>query len=171
MAFGLSGYTGRYSHQITTVSPDTLFAPKNTEDVAYRQWDIGADASIDIQSFRFRTEAAVERIEYDARKADLAFGMPGRYTPNQTLFGWYSIAAYRLPWLGLEPYTSYELYRYPTPLGEAITIPGVGLNVHFSTDVQLKTQITRTYFLDFTHAKDRSSESLTMVASRFVMAF
>ncbi len=171
MAFGLAAYTGRYSHQIVGAQPNTLFSPSFTEDVSYRQWDVGADVSIDIASLRIRTEVSIERIDYDGAKAELVWNIPGRLTPDRTLLGWYSIAAYRLPWLGLEPYASFELYRYPTPMGEAIVVPGVGLNLHVNTSVQLKSQVTRTHFFDFTGGRDRSTQDVSMFASRLVMAF
>jgi hypothetical protein len=169
LQFGLAGYTGRYSNIEHVGVPPLNIATKET--VAYRQWDIGADISLDINAFRFRTEFAIERVDYDPGKYELSWGVPGYYTPNHLSWGWFSIAAYRLPWLGLEPYLSCELYRYPTPLSEDIATPGVGLNIHVNTEVQIKTQYTRAYFFDFNGEHDHSSQNLSMLASRLVVAY
>jgi len=144
---------------------------ESTETVAYRQWDVGADVSLDINSFRIRTELAVERIDYDAGKLEPALGIPGQYWPNRLIWGWYSIAAYQLPWLGLEPYLSCELYRYPTPLSEAVVVPGAGLNIHINTEVQIKSQFTRAHFFDFNGAADHSYQDVSMFATRLVIAY
>jgi hypothetical protein len=171
MAFGLAGYTGRYSQKVLNAVPPGMLYVSLDEVVAYRQWDVGADASLDINSFRFRTELAVERIDYDKGKLDPEFGIPGMYWPNRMMWGWYTIAANQLPWLGLEPYLSCELYRFPTVLSDAIVVPGVGLNVHFNTEVQLKTQFTRVHFFDFDGAHDRSYQDMSMLATRLVIAY
>ncbi len=170
MQFGLAGYTGRYS-QKTLASTGTGTDVTETEVTAYRQWDVGADVSLDLEALRFRTEFSIERVDYAAGKYEMAWGVPGMYVPNHLSWGWYSIAAYRLPWLGLEPYASCELYRFPTSLSEDIATPGAGLNIHFNTEVQLKTQYTRTYFFDFDHEHDHSRQNVSMLASRLVVAY
>jgi hypothetical protein len=171
MSFGVAGYTGRFSQQVTNSVATGLLAVSNSEVSAYRQWDIGTDASLDIGGLRFRTELAVERVNYEPGKLELFWNIPGHYWPNQTKWGWYTLSAYQLPWLGLEPYLSCELYRYPSPLSEAIVIPGVGLNIHFNTEVQIKTQFTRVHFFDFDGSADHSHQDLSMLASRLVIAY
>ena len=171
MSFGLAGYTGRFSQQETNFVVGSQLGVTNSEVMAYRQWDIGADASLDINAFRFRTEAALERVNYEPGKLELEWNIPGHYSPNQTLWGWYTLGAYQLPWLGLEPYLSCELVRYPSPLSEAIVIPGIGLNVHINTEVQVKTQFTRVHFFDFEGSADHSYQDFSMLASRLVIAY
>jgi hypothetical protein len=171
MTFGLAGYTGRYSQTVVNASTQALLAFTEKEVVAYRQWDVGADISLDIHAFRFRTEVALERLDYASGKPELAWGIPGSYWPNRTMWGWYTIGAYQLPWLGLEPYLSCELYRFPSPLSEAIAVPGFGLNIHFNTEVQVKTQYTRAYFFDFNGAHDHSDQNTSMLATRLVIAY
>jgi len=171
MTFGLAGYTGRYSQIVTNAGPTAYTDVYNTEVIAYRQWDVGADVSLDIDAFRFRTELAVERVDYEAGKYESSANVPGTYMPNRLTWGWYTIAAYQLPWFGLEPYISGELYRFPTPLSEDIAVPGVGLNIHVNTEVQVKTQYTHTYFLDFDGQHDHSGQNMSMLASRLVIAY
>jgi hypothetical protein len=170
MTFGLAGYTGRYSQQVTNAVPPALLQLSTQEVVAYRQWDVGADVSLDIKAFRFRTELAVERVDYDPGKAELSWNIPGYYAPNRLTWGSYTIAAYQLPWLGLEPYVSCELYRFPSVLSEDIAVPGVGLNIHFNTEVQVKSQFTRTYFFDFGGSAS-PHQDFSMLATRLVIAY
>lgn len=171
MTFGLAGYTGRYSQKVVETGGLTLLSMANREVVAYRQWDIGADASFDINALRVRTELALERLDYAPGSVEVAWNIPGFYSPNRLMWGWFTLAAYQLPWLGLEPYLSCELFRFPSPMSEAIAIPGVGLNIHFKTEVQLKTQYTRTYFFDYDGAHDHSNQNMSMLASRLVIAY
>ena len=171
MTFGLAGYTGRYSQQLVSVSPATPLDVVTNEVVGYRQWDVGADVSLDIQKFRFRTELAIERTDYDGAKLELQWNIPGYYWPNRLTWGWYTISAYQLPWLGLEPYLSCELYRFPNMLSESIAVPGVGLNIHFNTEVQLKSQFTRVLFFDFNGAENHSAQNMSMLATRLVIAY
>jgi len=171
MTFGLAGYTDRYSQSVANANPSDISSITLHEIVAYRQWDIGTDVSLDIDAFRFRTELAIERVDYEPGKFESSYYISGVYTPNHLSWGWFTIGAYRLPWLGLEPYISCELYKYPTPLSEDIAVPGVGLNIHVNTEVQLKTQFTRTYFFDFDGEHDHSSGNMSMLASRLVIAY
>jgi hypothetical protein len=167
LSFGIAGYTGRYSGGVTV--PDGL-GKSYREDVAYRQWDGGADVSLDVGSFRLRAEAAVERVEYDPGKHEPVFGIAGTAWPNRTLWGAYLLGAYQLPWWGLEPYVSGELYRYPTPLSEAAMIPGAGLNVHVSPEVQVKTQFAKAHFFDLDGQGHEEHDTSTL-AARLVLAF
>jgi len=170
MQFGLAGYTGRYSQTVANQA-GALLSVAETEVVAYRQWDIGADISLDLGALRLRTELAIERLDYDQGKYEYSLGAPGLYSPNHLSWGWYSIAAYRLPWIGLEPYLTCEIYRFPSILSENIAVPGAGLNIHVNTEVQIKTQYTRTYFFDFNGEHDHSSQDASMLASRLVVAY
>jgi len=169
-AIGFAGYTGRYSEKVTEVDPTDTLVIREREVTAYRQWDLGADFSLDVGDFRLRSEAAIERIEYEDGKRELVYDMPGTGWTDRTLWAFYLLGAYRLPWLGLEPYLAFELYRYPTPLSEAAVIPGAGLNVHFSTDVQLKAQFADAHFFDF-DGTNHATHDTTMFASRLVMSF
>jgi hypothetical protein len=169
-AVGFAGYTGRYSEQIGEVDASNTLVVRPKETIAYRQWDLGADVSLDVGEFRLRSEAAVERIDYEEGKRELVYGIPGTAWPNRTSWAFYLLGAYRLPWLGLEPYLAFELYRYPTPLSEAAVIPGAGLNVHFSTEVQLKAQFADAHFFDF-DGTNHAIQDTTMFASRLVMSF
>lgn len=169
-AVGVAGYTGRYSEKVDEVDPTNTLVIRQREVIAYRQWDVGADVSLDVGEFRLRSEAAIERIEYEQGKRELVYDIPGTAWPDRTLWAFYLLGAYRLPWLGLEPYLAFELYRYPTPLSEAAVIPGAGVNVHFSTEVQLKVQFADAHFFDF-DGTNHALHDTTMLASRLVMSF
>jgi hypothetical protein len=168
LTLGLSGYTGNYSEVQTVANAD--LSVHDEEVVGYRQWDAGADVSLDVGDFRLRTEGALERVEYRQGKRGTVLGIPGTQWPDRTNWAIYSIGAYRLPWWGLEPYVSGELFRYPTIVGEAAITPGIGLNIHFSTEVQLKTQFSRAHFFDF-DGTSHSQQDASMLGSRLVIAF
>jgi hypothetical protein len=170
LAVGVAGYTGRFSEKVDEVDPTNTLVIRQREVTAYHQWDVGADVSLDVGDFRLRTEAAVERIEYEEGKRELVYDIPGTACPDRTLWGFYLLGGYRLPWLGLEPYLAFELYRYPTPLSEAAVIPGAGVNVHFGTEVQLKVQFADAHFFDF-DGTNHALHDTTMLASRLVMSF
>jgi hypothetical protein len=169
LTIGLSGYTGRYSQVVKEGNASDL-AVTEREAIAYKQWDVGADVSLDVDNFRLRTEGVLERVEYRDGHRDTALGIPGTQWPDRTLWAYYLLGAYQLPWWGLEPYVSGELFRFPTPLAEGALIPGIGLNVHFTTEVQLKTQFARAHFFDF-DGEDHSAEDTSMLATRLVLAF
>jgi hypothetical protein len=168
LTFGLSGYTGRYSNVETAASGD--LAVTSHETVGYRQWDFGADVSLDLDAFRLRSEGVLERVEYRQGHRDTVLGIPGTQWPDRTVWAYYLLGAYQLPWWGLEPYLSGEFFRYPSPLSEGAVIPGAGLNVHFSTEVQLKTQFARAHFFDF-DGKSHGQQDTSMLASRLVLAY
>jgi hypothetical protein len=169
LTLGLSGYMGRYS-QVEKEGSTAGLAVTEREVVAYRQWDVGADVSLDVGDFRLRTEGLIERLEYRDGKRDTVYGLPGTQWPDRTLWAYYVLGAYQLPWWGLEPYVSGEIFRFPTPISEGALIPGFGLNVHFTTEVQLKTQFARAHFFDF-DGDDHSDQNTSMVAARLVLAF
>jgi len=168
LALGLSGYTGRYSQVESDAQTDLSVTTHET--VGYRQWDIGADVSLDVDAFRLRSEGTIERIEYTRGHRDSVFNVPGTQWPDRTVWGYYLLGAYQLPWWGVEPYLSGEVYRFPSPLGEAAVIPGAGVNVHFTTEVQLKTQVARAHFFDF-DGKSHGEQDTSVFAARLVMAF
>jgi hypothetical protein len=170
LTLGLSGYTGRYSKIETAASTTGDLSVNEYETVGYRQWDAGADVSLDVGNFRLRTEGVIERVEYRNGHREAVLGIVGTQWPDHTLWAYYLLGAYQLPWWGLEPYVSGEVFRFPTQISEGAVIPGIGLNVHFTTEVQLKTQFARAHFLDF-DGKSHGVEDTSMLASRLVLAF
>ena len=57
---------------------------------------VGADVSVDAGPLRLRTEGLARRIDYEPGKRG---GSPDSWYTNG-----YVLAAYQLPWAGIEPY-------------------------------------------------------------------
>lgn len=173
---GLSGLTGRYS-DVQRVRSDTFVGGTSVrkELVAFREWAAGADLSLDVGALRVRTELAARTVEYERDKRDAFFNLRGGIKSADRLeWDAYTLAAYHLPFWGLEPFLYFEVYRFPTPLSEGLMSPSVGLNVHFTAYAQLKVQYLRGIFLDeLSDPTNRSArrEDFHLFGSRLVLAF
>lgn len=144
LTLGLSAFSGRYSDQTRTGTlPPVIFI--NTEVVGYREQGYGADASLDLGNLRLRSEVAFHHVVYVPGERDSLLG-PGTFTPNHNDWDAYGLAAYQLPWWGLEPFLYYEFYHFPTPIAEDISYYSAGLNIHFNAFAQLKLQYSHSVF-------------------------
>ncbi len=163
---GVSGYYGRYADISKEVVSELPYLTQTTETVAYREWMVGADASVDDGPFRLRTEGIVRRVDYDPGKRDGT-------DPNHYYLNGYVLAAYQLPWAGLEPYLYAEGIHWPSILGDTTFIASVGLNVHFNPSVQLKAQYGRAMFFDLVTKANRtpSDNDVDNFAARLVVSF
>ena len=93
---------------------------------------LGADVSVDAGPLRLRTEGLVRRVDYEPGKRG---GSPDSWYSNG-----YVLAAYQLPWAGIEPFAYFEAIHFASSLGDTVLLPSAGVNVHFNPNVQLKTQ-------------------------------
>jgi hypothetical protein len=177
--FGLSYFTG------TTVENriDVVASSEGINGIAlvdettteYTEHIAGADAAVDIDATRIRAEAIVRRRVYKPGhrpQGDMLF-TPGAYLPDAWQQGAYVLLAHQLPWAGLEPFLYVEAQEQPLIIGDALFVASGGLNVHFNSAVQLKTQAMRAYFMSW-HLEsphDPSVNNVTSIYSRLVMAF
>jgi hypothetical protein len=177
--FGLSYFTGRTADQ----EADFVLDAKGINGVevvnktpwAYTEHVAGLDASVDIDATRIRAEAIVRRVVYEPGKrqpGDPLFA-PGSLAPDSWRESVYLLIANQLPWAGIEPYLYGELEELPLPIGDLIVTASVGVNVHFNPAIQLKTQASRNYVVDwlFESPYDTSLNTTTTLYSRLVMAF
>ena len=168
---GLSGLTGRYSDTRTTVTSFAPLAYTDVELVAYREVDLGADLSLDIGPLRVRSELSRGQYVYDKGKRGAA-GPPGAMTANNVELDWYLLAAYRLPWLNLEPYLYYEYFQWQTPLGAGYMALSGGLNVYFTPSAQLRFQyIEDLFFEDLSPLKRSAPQDNKLFIARIVLGF
>jgi hypothetical protein len=164
---GASGYYGSerdIEKRIVSVDPYEL----ETEELGVmREWAVGLDTAVDAGSLRIRTEGMVQRRRREEGKPRLGS------EPDHYSWDGYVLAAYQLPWAGLEPYGYFEAMHYPSPFGDTVLIPSAGLNVHFSPAAQLKTQYAHAMFYDFTVESDRtpSDNNVHNVSARLVVSF
>jgi len=165
--FGVSGYRGTETDiqkTVVSVAPYEL----EIEEVGHMdEWSVGADASLDAGPLRLRAEGMVK-----SRYA--AHGKPRLYNePDAHYWDGYVLAAYALPWLGLEPYGYFEVMHSPSDLGDTVLIPSAGVNVHFNPSAQLKTQYGHASFHDYSIESDRnpSDNNVHNVSARLVVSF
>lgn len=173
--FGASYFTGTTSDRtidVTGINPVTFAAPTTWE---YNEHVVGADLAIDIETTRIRAEAMVRRQTFTRGlrpPGDLIFA-PGSFEADKWQHSAYLLVAHQLPWAGLEPYLWSEMLQGPSVVADGIVSVSAGLNIHFNSAVQLKTQFARIWFFDWRYESpgDPSTDNFTQVLSRLVMAF
>jgi hypothetical protein len=172
MTFGLSGYTGHYEQveKVIGLGAGGNLDIDERESIAYREWSGAADASMDIGELRLRLEGIVRAREFEDGKRT-AF-VPGSPDADMTLFGGYLLAAYRLPWLGLEPVLQFDLVRYNVPLGEYLARSTIGLNIYFDPAVVLRLNYFHSRFFDLQGTeRELKYDYFNSAAARMSIAF
>jgi hypothetical protein len=177
--FGLSYFTGKTrDNEVDAVATSggingVAFVDKTNWE--YTEHVAGADVSVDIDATRIRAEAVVRRMVFDRgqRAAGDPLYAPGSFYPDSWQETAYLLVAHQLPWLGIEPYLFGEAEEEPTVIGDRFISASAGLNVHFNSSIQWKTQVTRTFLSNwlFDSPFDPSLNNITSVYSRLVMAF
>lgn len=173
--FGVSYFTGTTSDRevhVTGIAPVTFATPTTWE---YNEHVVGADASIDIGATRLRAEGMVRRQTYTRglREPGSPIFAAGSVAGDRWQHSAYLLVAHQLPWAGLEPFLWTELLQWPSPLADGVFVGSIGLNVHFNTAVQWKTQVGRVVFFDWLYDSpyDASIDNVSQIYSRLVMAF
>jgi hypothetical protein len=172
MTYGLSGFIDRFNS--TTVNSDGDFSWGGLLNTAFHERGVGADASIDVGPVRLRTEFTLRNIVYDPGLHPTP-GFGGIYYPNRNDIDWYVLAAYQLPWYGIEPYVFAEAFRGSFPYGTVMMIPSAGVNIHINAAAQLKLQYAARYWVEdvFSLAQQPEgvAQDISFVSARFVLAF
>lgn len=173
--FGVSYFTGTTSDraiEVTSINPVSFASPTTWE---YHEHVAGADVAIDIDTTRIRAEAMVRRQTFTRgrRPAGDPIFAPGSLEADKWQHSAYLLLAHQLPWAGLEPFVWLESLQAPSVVADGIFVFSGGVNVHFNTAVQLKTQLSRVLFFDWLYQaeQDASRDNITQIYSRLVMAF
>jgi hypothetical protein len=138
---GLSGYRGRFSDQTRAITSFMPFTIERTETVAYDEFGVGADLTLDLGPWRVRTEGVVHRQNYFGGKS-APTAVPGVFAPDRTQVDVYAIAA-RSIGHGLEPYLYLEYFKAEEEFAKYIIAPSIGLNYHINGSTILKFQYHR----------------------------
>ncbi len=172
LAFGASGYWGKYGDIQPTITSFTPLTYDMPEVVAFSEGGAGADISIDLGRLRLRSEIVLQRREYEAGKRDVGI-FPGSFKPDFTLWGVYALAAYRLPFLGLEPYVYAEHDEGFLEVAQAVGGVSGGVNIHFNPWAELKLQYQYIHLYDISsyYQRDQSESYSHFFDSRLVVAF
>ena len=176
---GLSYFTGKTrDNEVDAVASSAgingvAFVDKTNWE--YTEHVVGADISLDFDATRIRAEAIVRRMVFDPgqRAAGDPLHAPGSFYPDSWQESAYLLVAHQLPWLGIEPYLFGEAEEEPTVIGDRFLTASAGVNVHFNSSIQWKTQASRTFLSNWLVDSpfDPSLNNITSVYSRLVMAF
>jgi hypothetical protein len=141
IVIGLSGYQGRFSDQTRTITSFMPVTIERDETVAYNEFGLGADLTLDIGPWRVRTEGVVRRQVYVPGKS-VPTAVPGMFAPDRTQFDIYTVLA-RSIGHGLEPYLFLEYFKAEEEFAKYIIAPSIGLNYHLNDSTILKFQYHR----------------------------
>ena len=114
----------------------------------------------------------VQKRQYEDGKREAGI-FPGSFQPDFTLWGVYALAAYQLPFLGLEPYVYAEHDEGFIALAQAVAGVSGGLNIHFTpwTQLKLQYQYIRLFDVSSYYHRDQSQFYSDFFDSRLVVAF
>jgi hypothetical protein len=170
---GLSGLTGRNVDQVRVVQSLLPYRVGRQQTVSYRESTGGLDLSLDAGPLRLRAEYAIRRVDYAPGQRDTHYDVPNAFNANRLEWNTYVLAAYQLPWLGLEPFVYGEIYRVPTFLSEGAIMPSAGFNIHFNTYAQLKTQYMMVHFTELPDifSGKYKEHDVHVLSTRLVLAF
>lgn len=174
---GVSFFTGKTRNKIVNVTGVAPITFNQTFSYEYKEYVMGADASLDVGRTRIRTEGVVRRLTYTAGKRpplDQVL-VPGGFAPDKWEHSVYLLAAQQLPDPidALEPYVWAEAFQTPTIVGDGVFVASAGLNVRFNPAVTWKNQFAYVNFFDWMYDSpfDNSRENVKQFYSRLVMAF
>jgi hypothetical protein len=168
--FGASLYYGRETDVEKSIGlNDGMLGIERKTIVDYTEVAGGGDVSMDIGALRLRSEFVARRVVFEPGKRPLNAGAPEAST---TRWGGYFMAAYRLPWYGLEPLAVAEIIRYPSQLAEGFVYGSAGLNVYLSESTILRTQYIYQHGFDFSDSHiDLTRTYAHILAARLIIAF
>ena len=157
-----------YSIKYDLDNPEATFHVESKELIEYKEWGLAADMSLDAGPFRLRSEFVFNRTDYvDGRRAPTPSGL-SEYA-DRSRWNTYVLLAYRLPWLGLEPYFYGEFDRRPDTVANRSVVTSGGLNINLTASSKIKTQYFHTIFLGT--YKDTRVHDFDLLDVRFVVAY
>jgi hypothetical protein len=172
IAIGASAYYGQIDDVAKRIDSFEPFHITTDLVVEGEEVGLGLDLSLDIDSLRIRTEGVAHFVRYvDGRRPPVTVGRPDAFKPDQNEYDAYLLLAYRLPWLGLEPFAYGELNHFASLFGDEQAMLSLGLNIHFTPFAQLKTQVSRALFFDLDEEGDFGRNDMTLLFSRLAVAF
>lgn len=173
--FGGSFYQGHVEDKVVDVVGVNPVAFNNHTSYEYDEWAVGLDFALDVDATRIRSEALVRRVKYEEgkRQPSPPLYAPGAFLPDSYQTSAYLLVAHQLPWAGIEPYLSGELFQMPIVVGDGVFVGSVGVNVHFNQAVTWKSQLTQSWLFDWLEKapNDPSINNLSAFYTRLVVAF
>jgi hypothetical protein len=172
LTFGTSFYYGQLDDVTKTIASFEPFMVEREIVIEGTEWGVGVDVSLDLDALRIRSEGILRQMRFEPGKRSLrTAGGPGARTPDNNEYDAYLLAAYQLPVLGLEPFAYGEYNHVVSPYGDEQMVLALGLNIHFTSFVQLKNELARVLFFDLDADGDFSDNNMTLLFSRLAIAF
>jgi hypothetical protein len=169
---GTSFYYGQIDDIEKTIVSFEPFRVDRDIIVDGTEWGVGVDLSLDVDALRIRSEGIMRQTRYEAgRRPPKAGAQPGATEPDNNEYDSYLLLAYQLPWLGLEPFGYGEYDHFVSPYGDDQAVLALGLNIHFTSFAQLKTEVARVLFFDLNADGDFADNDMTLLFSRLAVAF
>ncbi len=138
---GMSGYIGRYADEVRTTTSFEPLTIERTETVAYHEWALGADLSMDLGRWKVRMEGVVRQQTYVEGKR-MPAAAPGTFLRDRTQLDLVSLLSYTTDG-GWEPWVLVETFKAEEEFARFIIAPSIGLNYHFNPTTTLKLQYHR----------------------------
>ena len=174
---GSSGFAGTYLEknfalEYNPLLPYQTFRVDSDALVEFAEWGAAGDIALDAGPFRLRAEFVSNRTDYtNGLRAQTM--VPNTFYPDRLRFGAYTIAAYRLPWLGLEPYVYVERDHRPDGTSTGTTLLSGGLNINLTPSARLKFQYYHVFVIDATNDAywRKNLNDFDLIDARFVVAY
>jgi hypothetical protein len=172
ISFGASAYYGQIDDVHKLVDSFEPFHVDSRLVVEGHEVGLGVDVALDLDALRVRAEGVMHMTRYEeGKRPPRSIAQPGALESDSNEYDSYLLVAYRLPWLGLEPFAYGELDHFVSPYGDEQAIASLGLNIHFTPFAQLKTQVSRAMFFDLDRDGDFGRNDMTLLYSRLAVAF
>jgi hypothetical protein len=177
LTMGGSGFAGTYLEKDFALRydpaiPYETFHVESKKTVEFSEWGAAGDIAIDAGAFRLRAEFVANRTDYtNGLRAPTM--VPGTYYMDRTRIGAYLLGAYRLPWLGLEPYFYLERDHRPDGTSSGSALVSGGLNINLTAAARIKLQYYRVIVIDATNDAyyGTNVNDFNLVDTRFVLAY
>ena len=135
---GSSGFYNKQAEYTPFIESFDPFVVDRTINEEYEEFGVGADLGVDIAGLRVRGEFVLNQQEWsDGLRRETS---SVTYQRDRTRWNTYGIAAYQLPYWGLEPYVYVEYNRSPRANSNSFNLYSGGLIEHLAPGVQLKLQ-------------------------------
>ena len=177
VTLGGSGFTGTYvdkdyAIKFEAADPYATFHVEANKRIEYAEWGAAADLALDAGPLRIRSEWVSNRTDFSNPTTTTLrqqTSIPGAYFPDRFRWNVYGLIAYRLPFLGLEPYFYYEYDHRPDFTSVASTIFSEGLNIYLTASARIKLQYNRVLLIDTPN--NTKANDFSLFDARFVVAY
>ena len=163
---GVSAYTGRYTEG--TQQGATFQMVQQYDELA-----LGVDVKWEYKGFLGVFEALRQGVSFtDAGRAAFAATLGVPTYADYDSAGWYLLAGYRLPWLGIMPFAMVQQHSpNDAKTWQSLTAVTAGVNMRVLPNLVLKASLTKPFWPNATAANLPYSQSLLVGGAQVAWAF